>query len=724
MADNFEGFLKSPIVRVVATAAGPLWLPFYWLAQLLIAFVGICYYIVVERTLAVVFTRTINRTRVKIRWYYVPLLIVALPFALAIQIIIAIWSLIVWWHGWLGRWQWGCDSAFGIVAAVIFEAVAVLVFVGSIYHPLPWKLMARPDLAWYHFTPFSGTPVRELLTGVVAFGALVLIVAPILIGQFRSKVRLQQMFFLPRQIIALFALYTTLRYVDGPFLSDRWVFVSECIVIALLLIGLMILAWRTLKGGSSWRQFVWFSAVRLLEKKRIALFSLGAVVLCTAMLLIVMSIMGGFLDNIRNASHGLMGDVVLEGDRIRGFPYYEDFIKLLNEEPFDEIVEAATPVVYSPGLIKVPQAYTDSGKITAMVNIVGIDLDGKIAVSNFGNGLTRHKQNKGDVFLDRDLAPPDDPKAERLFGLIYGLDALARRDSEANYHRRVDYYTASTLSVIPVNLGGNVLRKQNPVTAQKFYLVDDSRTGVFDIDQNSVYIGFEQLQKMLWMTEQETLDDTFAPARIHQMQIKLKEGVSLPDGHLTIGLFWQMYVEKLTSENKDPHGLLYSVSVQTWEDYNRGYISAVETEKQLMTILFGIISIVAVIMLLCIFYMIVVEKTRDIGIMKSIGASATQIAMIFLAYAAVIGAIGSTIGTVIGWYVVTNINNIHDWIVNVFGWRAWDREVYVFDLVPDTVKFQDARNIVIVAIIASLIGALVPAIRAARMNPVEALRHE
>jgi lipoprotein-releasing system permease protein len=123
--------------------------------------------------------------------------------------------------------------------------------------------------------------------------------------------------------------------------------------------------------------------------------------------------------------------------------------------------------------------------------------------------------------------------------------------------------------------------------------------------------------------------------------------------------------------------------------------------------------------------MIVLQKTRDIGIIKAIGGSSGGVALIFIAYGAAVGIVGSAVGTVAGYYFIKYINTIQDWLTRLNpAWQVWDRSVYSFDEIPSTVRSDDIITVIIAAILASTLGSVLAAWRAGRMQPVEALRYE
>jgi len=122
--------------------------------------------------------------------------------------------------------------------------------------------------------------------------------------------------------------------------------------------------------------------------------------------------------------------------------------------------------------------------------------------------------------------------------------------------------------------------------------------------------------------------------------------------------------------------------------------------------------------------MIVVEKTKDIGIIKSVGASNAGVAGIFLGYSLAIGIVGALLGLLVSFLIVHNINELHALLGRWFNVKIWNPEVYLFDKIPNTMNPVHVAVIVPVAIISSVVGALLPAYRAARMHPVESLRWE
>ena len=138
----------------------------------------------------------------------------------------------------------------------------------------------------------------------------------------------------------------------------------------------------------------------------------------------------------------------------------------------------------------------------------------------------------------------------------------------------------------------------------------------------------------------------------------------------------------------------------------------------------SVMSLVAIVLIFCIFYMIVMEKTRDIGIIKSVGATSTGVASIFLGYGLVIGIIGAGVGLLISFVLIHWINEIHAFLGWMFHIQIWNPEVYLFDQIPNTMNPHEVIIICSIAVLSSVLGALVPAIRAASLHPVQALRWE
>ena len=147
-------------------------------------------------------------------------------------------------------------------------------------------------------------------------------------------------------------------------------------------------------------------------------------------------------------------------------------------------------------------------------------------------------------------------------------------------------------------------------------------------------------------------------------------------------------------------------------------------ETAILNILLFMIIAVAGFGILAIFFMIVVEKTRDIGVLKSLGASAGGVMGIFLAYGLSLGLVGSGVGMALGLLFVRYINPIADGLGWLTGRPVFNPEIYYFYKIPTLVSPLTVASIVAGALGIAVLASVLPALRAASMHPVEALRYE
>src|SRR3989339_703456 len=164
--------------------------------------------------------------------------------------------------------------------------------------------------------------------------------------------------------------------------------------------------------------------------------------------------------------------------------------------------------------------------------------------------------------------------------------------------------------------------------------------------------------------------------------------------------------------------------VQTWEDARKTFLTAVMMERRVMAFILFFIIVVAGFNILAILTMIVLEKSKDIGVLKALGATTQGIMSIFLLNGLLIGSIGASAGVAIGLSIVFRINWLENFLYNTTSWRPFPPEVYYFNQIPTVVNPGSIILTVGIAIASSVIFSIYPALRAARLDPVETLRYE
>ncbi len=188
--------------------------------------------------------------------------------------------------------------------------------------------------------------------------------------------------------------------------------------------------------------------------------------------------------------------------------------------------------------------------------------------------------------------------------------------------------------------------------------------------------------------------------------------------------FDQQQMLKMISAQLNPMNTAPRYAVVGWEEANRNFLEVLEVEKMMMFFLLIFIVLVAAFSIANTLITSIYQKTREIGLLKALGCSDGSVMRIFVLQGFLVGLIGSVVGTVLGYVVITFRQEILDFASLVSGQELFPKKFYFFDQLPAQIVASDVIFIVVCSIVLCTAGALLPAIRAARLQPSEALRYE
>ncbi len=443
-------------------------------------------------------------------------------------------------------------------------------------------------------------------------------------------------------------------------------------------------------------------AFRFLLKRRISYFSVFAVALCVFVVFVVMTVLSGLTADFKNKTHLYSGDCVVSTKSLVGFGYYEEFSRKLQEQ---NEIEAVSPVIKSYAIVRSVQDADSSFYIDRTLEVTGIDPLLHSRATGFSEWLiftTGGIRNSFKQSYDVNLP-----------GCIMGIGFLFERDTNGNYilpeqipQIKVD------VSCFPLTAKGALARAGTDVVSSKIFALSDvAHTGISS-DWKTIYLPFEQAQLLAGMAGE--------PKRANALFVKFADGVALNAGCSKVQFLWNKFVED--KKGLAQSELLKNVKVQSWKVYNRDMVAVAETQQALMIIVFAMMAVITVFIVFVVFYMIVSHKSKDIGILKSVGISNGNIMLLFLMFAFLIGALGSAIGSICGWQFLVHINQIEDWLFEHFDFQLWDRELYAIGDIPNSIDLRVLIIIILSAVSACLVGALLPSRQAGRLQPVETLR--
>lgn len=186
---------------------------------------------------------------------------------------------------------------------------------------------------------------------------------------------------------------------------------------------------------------------------------------------------------------------------------------------------------------------------------------------------------------------------------------------------------------------------------------------------------------------------------------------------------------------KDPDALRRAVSditaalgpgtrLRDWQAVNSSFFTAIQVERNVMFLILTLIILVAAFNVISGMIMLVKDKGRDIAILRTMGATRGAVMRIFLLAGASVGIVGTFLGLVLGVAFAVNIETIRGWVSKLTGTDVFSAEIYFLSQLPSKIDVGEVTSVVLMSLGLSLLATLYPSWRAARLDPVEALRYE
>ena len=423
-----------------------------------------------------------------------------------------------------------------------------------------------------------------------------------------------------------------------------------------------------------------FVSIRQLSAKKSQKFislntwiSIAGVGLGVMALIVVIAVMSGFSKDLRDKILGTNSHVVVSNMNRAMVENYDGIIKKVRSV---KGVIAAAPFIMN-------QVMLINGDRVSGIVVRGIDPEKEETVSDLGKNMVsgtvsdlktkssfsgeikgREKKNRAGIILGKELS--------RRLGV--GVGDIVSMVSPVS-------------RVTPVGLIPRM---------KLFKVVGVFESGMYEYDANLSFILLKSAQKFFSM----------------------KNGVS----GIEVRVADIEQAGNIASVIQKELGFPYLV--RDWMRMNRNLFSALKLEKVVMFIILILIIFVAAFNIVSTLFMLVMEKAKEIAILKSMGASCSSIMKIYSYQGLVIGLVGTFLGCATGFVIVPNLNEIVSSIESIFGIVAFPSDVYYLDRLPSKIQYMDSFLIIIFSVVICLVASLYPAWRASKLDLVDGLRYE